>query len=275
MHDGFLVYANSKYLKWAALLCAAAVISYLVYKPIDEHNGGTALGYTLGTVGALLIFWLMWLGIKKRSYGANFRLTAWVSAHVYLGLSLIVIATLHTGFQFGWNVHTLAYTLMMLVIISGCCGIYTYARFPKLVSENRRGVSLDDILTQIGDIDRESRQLAAVLPDEVSSLITKSSEETKIGGSIRRILSGKDAECPSNKAFLKLRSLVNDVDESYVQGTRKLLVLMGKKCGLLDTVRRDIQLKGFMDIWLRVHVPLSVALIVALTIHIISVFYYW
>ena len=167
MHEGFIVYANSKYLKWAAALCLASIAAYIFYEPLDEHNGGTVLGYILGTVGALLIFWLTWLGIRKRQYGAHFRLTAWVSAHVYLGLSLIVVATLHTGFQFDWNIHTLAYALMIIVIVSGIFGIYAYARFPRLVSENRRGVSMDDLLTQIGDLDRECRQLAIGLPDKL------------------------------------------------------------------------------------------------------------
>ena len=275
MHEGFLVYANSKYLKWSVVLCLASIAAYIFYEPIDEHNGGTVLGYILGTVGALLIVWLTWLGIRKRQYGAHFRLTAWVSAHVYLGLSLIVVATLHTGFQFDWNLHTLAYVLMVIVIVSGIFGIYAYARFPRLVSENRRGVSMDDLLTQIGDLDRECKQLAVGLPDEVSSLILKSCEETSIGGSIFRILSGKASNCPSDAAFTQLRSLAGTVDQAHALSTRKLLVLIGKKCGLLGTVRRDIQLKALMDIWLRVHVPVTIALLVALTIHIISVFYYW
>ena len=275
MHDGFLTYANSRYLKLAAAVCLTSIVAYILYEPIDEHNGGTVLGYILGTAGALLIFWLTWLGIRKRKYGGHFRLTGWVSAHVYLGLSLIVVATLHTGFQFDWNLHTLAYALMIIVIVSGIFGIYAYARYPKLVSANRRGASLDDLLTQIGDIDRESRQLAVGLPDEVSSLILKSCEETTIGGSIFRILSGKAVNCPSDNAFTKLRGLVSSVDQEHVLNTRKLLVLTGKKCGLLGTVRRDIQLKALMDIWLRVHVPVTVALLIALTAHIISVFYYW
>ena len=275
MHEGFLVYANSKYLKWAVALSLTSIAAYIFYEPIDEHNGGTVLGYILGTVGVLLIFWLTWLGIRKRQYGAHFRLTAWVSAHVYLGLSLIVVATLHTGFQFDWNLHTLAYALMIIVIVSGIFGIYAYARFPRLVSENRRGVSMDDLLTQIGDLDRECRQLAISLPDEISSLILKSCEETIIGGSIFRILSGKASNCPSDAAFTQLRTLINTVDQEHALSTRKLLVLTGKKCGLLGTVRRDIQLKALMDIWLRVHVPVTIALLVALTVHIISVFYYW
>ena len=72
MHDGFLTYQNMKFLKMAAVLCVLAVVAYVWYQPIDEHNGGTWLGYTLGTIGALLIFWLTWLGIRKRRSGANF-----------------------------------------------------------------------------------------------------------------------------------------------------------------------------------------------------------
>lgn len=275
MHDGFLTYGKLKFLKLATALCVASIVAYLWYKPIDMHNGGTWLGYTLGTIGALLIFWLAWLGIRKRRYGANFSLSAWVSAHVYLGLSLIIVATLHTGFQFGWNIHTLAYVLMMIVIISGGFGIYAYARYPKIMTENRRGSSLNDLLTQIGDIDRECRQTVTPLPDSVSKLVVKSCEETRIGGSIFRVLRGRDNNCGAMAAFESLRTLVAEVDQEYAQDTRKILILIGKKCGLLATVRRDAQLKAFLDIWLRIHVPMTAALIISLIIHIFSVFYYW
>src|SRR6266576_1116997 len=77
---------------------------------------------------------------RARRWGmtpGTWSLKGWTSAHVYLGLSLIVIATLHTGFQFGWNVHTLAYVLMMLVIASGIYGVSAYAFLPQALSDNR------------------------------------------------------------------------------------------------------------------------------------------
>src|SRR5690348_7225049 len=114
IHESYLRHENWRYLKVAAGLCAVAIVAYLVHDPLDGPNGGTWLGYTLGTIGALLIGWLTWLGVRKRQYGSNLgTVRGWVSAHVYFGLSLVVVATLHTGFQFGANVHTLAYLLMM------------------------------------------------------------------------------------------------------------------------------------------------------------------
>jgi len=65
----------------------------------------------------------------------------WTSAHVMLGLSLAVVVTLHTGFQFGWNVHTLAYVFMMLVIASGVLGLVLYMSAPRQLSDNAAGQS--------------------------------------------------------------------------------------------------------------------------------------
>ena len=54
-----------------------------------------------------------------------------------------------------------------------------------------------------------------------------------------------------------------------------LLVALGRKQELLRRARRDIRYKALMDLWLYVHVPLSFALLAALTAHIVSVFFYW
>jgi hypothetical protein len=52
-------------------------------------------------------------------------------------------------------------------------------------------------------------------------------------------------------------------------------LLIGQKTGLVKQLRRKLQIKAFLDIWLYFHVPLSFALLAALTAHIISVFFYW
>ena len=137
-HDGFLRHNNFQWLKVGASVSLAAILAYLLIDVQPRPNGGSWYGYVLGTAGAGLIVWLTLLGLRKRvmTPGA-WSLKAWTSAHVYLGLSLIVIATLHTGFQFGWNVHTLAYVLMMFVILSGIFGVSAYATLPRAMSANR------------------------------------------------------------------------------------------------------------------------------------------
>src|SRR3546814_6362903 len=124
-------------------------------------NGGSWYGYTLGTIGLGLIVWLSLLGVRKRNMSeGRWSLKAWTSAHVYLGLSLIVIATLHTGFQLGWNVHTLAWGLMMLVIVSGLYGVAVYALLPSQLSANRKETTRAQMIDALAAIDRQLKQAA-------------------------------------------------------------------------------------------------------------------
>jgi hypothetical protein len=136
-HRSILEYANFRWFKIALVLCALSGGVYIWHDPPLKPYGGTWLGYTLGTIGALLILWLLYFGVRKRRYKSNVGTAqGWLSAHVYLGVALIVVATLHTGFELGWNVHTLAYVLMILVIASGMYGVFIYLRVPREMTVN-------------------------------------------------------------------------------------------------------------------------------------------
>jgi hypothetical protein len=43
----------------------------------------------------------------------------------------------------------------------------------------------------------------------------------------------------------------------------------------LARLRQHLRIRGLLEIWLYAHVPLTFALIAALSAHIISVFFYW
>ncbi|MFX8964958.1 hypothetical protein ABTN15_19085, partial [Acinetobacter baumannii] len=49
-HEGFLVFAGLRYLKLAVLVCAASIAAYAWYDPPGGRNGGTWVGYGLGTL---------------------------------------------------------------------------------------------------------------------------------------------------------------------------------------------------------------------------------
>ena len=147
-HQSILAYARYRYLKIATVAVVVAIAAYAWDRPPNGRYGGTWLGYTLGTVGALLIFWLLYFGVRKRRYASNAGMVqGWLSAHCYLGTTLIVIVTLHAAFKLGWNVHTLAYVLMLVVIFSGFYGVYAYLRYPRVMTDN-----LADDTLQIGEL---------------------------------------------------------------------------------------------------------------------------
>ena len=276
-HESFLVYRRFRYMKWAVAVSVLTMVAYVAYRPILEpRNGGTWTGYGLGVLGALLIVWLMWFGVRKRQYAQGpGRLEDWLSAHVYLGLSLIVVGTLHAGFQFGINVHTFAYGLMLMVIGSGIYGVYVYARYPQLITANRSGLSNAKMLSDIVVIDGEARSLALNLGEAISTQVVRSVTETRIGGSTWRQLSGRDPRCATAAALMEIDRLANLAPQDQLSDIRKLLVILTQKNQLLRRLRRDIQLKAKMEIWLFFHVPLSFTLLAALIAHVVAVFFYW
>ncbi len=276
MHESVLIYRGSRYLKLALALVAVAIVAYIVDTPAGVPNGGTWLGYTLGTIGAVLIVWLMWFGVRKRTFApGHVKLEDWLSAHVYLGLALIVVATLHTGFQFGLNVHTLAYALMMLVILSGVFGLYSYIRYPKEMTENRRGSSLDEMLQEIADLDQECRDLGVKLSDEINAAVVDAGQNSRVGGGLMRQLSGHDPSCATAAGVARVEALAQTVADEDTAHVRRLISRLSRKSELLQRARLDVRFKALMQVWLYVHVPISIALVAALIAHIIAVFYYW
>ena len=277
MHDGFLKHAAFRWLKIASFIMLVCIVSYLFIDVSPRHNGGSWYGYTLGTVGAGLILWLTMLGVRKRAMTpGKWSLKAWTSAHVYLGLSLIVIATLHTGFQFGWNIHTAAYAIMMLVIISGIFGIYFYVTIPQALSNNRDEMTETQMLESLRSLDRQLHEAAQPLSAEHAALVLQSLEQDPFGGGFLKRISGKYPDCATRIAQADLRR-----ERAYQprmggdDPLDKVDALLERKEATLARVRRHLKLKALLQVWLFVHVPMTFALIASLTAHIISVFFYW
>jgi len=276
MHESILVYRNMRYLKVALILMAISGAAYILHEPLGPPNGGTWLGYTLGTISAILMIWLAWFGIKKRRYGIGMvSAQEWLSAHVYLGVALILVATLHTGFQFGVNVHTLFYVLMVIVIVSGMVGVYFYLRYPLLLTRNRGGLSTELMLAQLADLDREIRQLAMGLDDATNGLALKAVQDTVVGGTLLQQLRGADARCATTTAREYVERSSSDSTPEQDTRRRQLLARLVRKEDSLQRIRRDIQLRCLLRLWLYIHIPFSIAALAALVVHVVTEFYYW
>ena len=281
--ESILEYGRGIYFKAAILICAAAIGVYAVHEVpamYAKPYGGTWLGYTLGGIGAFLILWLMILGLRKRRYGSAIgTLQGWTSSHVYLGGALLVVVTLHSGFEFGWNVHTAAYALMVLVIASGAFGVYTYLHYPPLITANLGGETIEATLLKIADLDRRCRRLALDLPDDANAIVSKATRATarqsQFGASLRRRLKGDAVRCPTRDACEALVALGARYDGKEAALNGQLVAAMTRKSTLVDKVRRDLRYRALMEVWLYAHVPLSFALLAALIAHVVSVFYFW
>lgn len=276
-HESFLRHRGFLWAKVAGFIVLFVFVSYLLVDVEPRHNGGSWYGYTLGTVGVGLIVWLALLGIRKRRpTPGSWSLKGWTSAHVYLGLSLVVIGTLHTGFQLGWNVHTLAWGLMMAVILSGLYGITVYATLPQRLSENRREMTREQMIESLAAIDRQLEAAAQPLAREDADRVIAALEQDVFDAGLLARFRGPGARDATRRALAYISTdRAYDAAEGDDLAQQKVRALLGKRSAQIDQIRRQMQTRAMLEIWLYLHVPLTIALLAALTAHVVSVFYYW
>jgi hypothetical protein len=266
-HVSFLRHRGFRWLWIALLLSGVSIAGYVLIDQQPRPNGGSWYGYTLGTIGLLLIIWLSLLGLRKRRINPGaWSLKAWTSAHVYLGLSLVVVGTLHTGFQIGWNVHTLAYVLMLLVIATGIYGVIVYAALPASLSANRKEMTRAQMLDALTAIDRQLESAAQPLSRTEADLVIVALEQDTFHGGAWGRLTGSYPRCATRRA---LRAMPQGAAEERV------IALLTKRSEQLTQIRGALRIRALLEVWLFVHIPLTFALIAALIAHVISVFYYW
>lgn len=279
-HEGFLRHANLFWGKLSAALALGLLALYIWVPLPGTHFGSSWLGYTLGTIGALLILWLTMLGMRKRAITpGRWSLKAWTSAHVYLGLCLTVIGTLHSGFHFGWNVHTLAWGLMLLVIASGIFGIWIYATAPRALSANRfddeGAITEKQMIEALRSLDRQIHDAAQPLDPQSAALVNMSLEQDPFAGSFWNRITGNYPKCATRHAAAELRRMRAYKPRVADDPVDKVDALLTRKEAMLGRMRRHLKIKSWLQAWLYVHVPVTFALIAALSAHIVSVFFYW
>ena len=275
-HESFLAHRNFRWLKIALVLAVVTVVGYVMADIQPRPSGGSWYGYTLGTIGVLLIIWLTLLGVRKRRMTpGSWSLRGWTSAHVYLGLLLIVVGTLHSGFQFGWNIHTLAWVLMMMVVVSGIYGVTAYSILPEKLSTNRGEMTREQMVESLAAIDRQIETAAQPLAREDTDMVIAALEHDPFDVGVMGRLSGRQRDDRTGRALAHIsteRAWSREADDGAQQRVRALL---GRRQSQIGQIRRHMRVKAMLEIWLYFHVPLTIALIAALTAHVVSVFYYW
>jgi hypothetical protein len=297
MHQSFINFRHYRYGLIAGIASLITLVTYLLDRPRVPPNGGTWLGYTLGTIAALLVIFLALFGIRKRSFRSTIGTAiGWLSAHVYLGLAALLIATLHSGMHFGRNVHTVAYVLMCLVTLSGCWGVYAYVSYPGAMMQQRGNLRRSEFLRQIAELDSSSLELAESISPQMTQLLAEGARRTDLGGgNLWKQLRSRDestlllgiGSAPRRSSLVSnanQRALIRTLaeirpgrssSEVALSSVQKLLELAGSKAVLLQRLRRETQLAALLRIWLFLHVPLCCALLAALCIHVVTVFLYW
>lgn len=273
VHQTLLSYKMGRYGVYALALLLASIGLYVSQIGVRAPSGNTWQGYVLGGIASTLIVFLMFLGVRKRRYRSNWgSVQGWTSAHIYLGTLVLIIVALHAGFQVGWNIHTFAYALMMVVCVSGFFGLWFYHRYPEVLVGNLSGSDPEVLLGEVNILDAKIESLSLQCPEPIKQRIGNLlAEERFASGFWARVFRKSQAD----DLILTLSAQVGQLEQSQAQGLHELVLLFVQRQKVLNNLQRFLQIKALLKLWLWFHVPCSFGLVAAVITHVISVFYYW
>lgn len=271
IQENFITYRGYRWLIVTVLALVLCSGIYLIDEPMGGRNGGTGVGYTFGTLATLGIIWLMLYGVRKRSYRSSLgTVQGWLSAHVWIGIGLLALVPLHAGFSYGWNVHTLAFLLMVVTIVSGIWGVLNYATLASRIESHRGGVKSTQVLEQLQTLSADIRALCEGKSDAFVSLAQRLNPPFSVNP-LTLIRTTRLVHVDQKMAGASLATLPEHEHDDAL----RLFGLLDQKCDLTNAMMEEARIKALLRIWLFVHVPASVALCGALAIHIVSVFFFW
>ncbi|OIO54768.1 MAG: hypothetical protein COX57_06765 [Alphaproteobacteria bacterium CG_4_10_14_0_2_um_filter_63_37] len=275
MYGSILSHRKFLHLKRALLLTLLMVLMASALSPPQGLSGSTVAGYILGGTALLLILFMVWFGVRKRRIvPGEISLSSWLSSHIYLSIPLATAATLHAGLHLDADLHGLTFALLWLTLLSGVVGLAIYLRIPERINRNREGDSREEMVMQLAEVERACMETAIALPDTVAAAVAHSSHALAVHRSLWRKVVRPEKGCPTVQA---IRTIECQSHEGRIDPTllHNLLTLMNRKLELLRRIRTDVRDHLLLKLWLLIHVPLSMGLIGALTLHVVSVFYFY
>jgi hypothetical protein len=277
MTGNFLTYRNYLWLKIAVVTLVLLTASYVLYSVSMPPHGGTTVGLAYGIVGLIAIVLLMYYGIRKRSYYANNgSLQSWLSFHSYIGVVTLILIPMHAGFKFGFDVHTLAFVLLAIVVLSGIGGAVLYLAIPRRFEYFGAEVTYNSIDTELNKIIKQMRALCI----EKSAIFARTCEaEIQHGKPTKhlgwRLIWRRPVTPPTAaghmQSFQTQLGLLPEVEYGDFQ---RLAVLATQKRELEYRLASQMRFQNILQAWLYIHLPVSIAMTVAIVIHIVVVLYY-
>ena len=276
MGNSFLTYRSGLWFWISTATALGLVLHYFSYQSRTVAYGGSVEGLLYGVAGTGLIAVLMYLGIRRRSYASSTgTLQGWVSAHVYLGLLTLLLIPMHAGFRFGWDVHTLAFVLLAVVVLSGVVGLVLYRNIPGRLTRYEAGQQADTIDPEMARLLSDMRALVKDRSDALVQIykeeIATSQNRPPKGWSLLLKGQGSDLLAVRSADLARKVSAIPPEDQATFQILSHLLL---KKTQLEVNLLHQMRLRNALQAWLYVHVPVSIAMVFAVGLHLLVVFLY-
>jgi hypothetical protein len=250
-------------------LCSIVFLANAIF---FEVHPATTWGIAYGTAAALMMTGAALWGIRRRTMSfAPGRSQAWVQFHVYGGTIFLILVLMHTGFRLPTG--TLAWWLFacaLWVFLTGIGGVFLQKTIPRILTS---GLSMEVHSERIPELIEELRQrsetLVAGCTDSIQDFYRQKLAPAFAGPRPKWIyfLDITGGIHSSLKQFDYLKRFLS------VEEKDKLNVLQSYYKAKLE-IDAHFTLQRILRVWLYLHVPVSIVLLLLVGLHLFSVFYF-
>jgi len=247
---------------WAAatvglfLIGVSVYVAFGVYSP-SGPRGGNGLGLAFGIAGYVLMLYAGLLGMRKKFPVLRIgRAQTWMRGHLWLGLLSFPLILFHGGFAWRGPLTAILMLLFLIVIVSGIFGAALQHYLPRMMTVQ---VPMETIYEEIPHVRQQLRQEADQLVEATAQIDVEHDDKVRFRelyqSRIRPVL-----EQPPPELFAPLRVAIP-------APLRETLDDLENICEEQRQLNRQVRLYHWLHVWLLVHVPLSIALLVLGGVH--------
>lgn len=264
--------------------------------------------------GLILFEMALWLRKRVRARRYLGRAQAWMRAHIWLGLLTVPLVLLHSGFRLGSPLTTILAVVFAVVIASGVWGLVMQHWLPTKMYKDLPLETIYTQIDHVGkQMSKEAEQLVIQHCGNAGIALDRSHESSASflllgaksvssgslsGVSLQTITSLHEIAEPSLLASFFVgdihpyltngrRSGSPLANEGYARrafdqlrgrlepATHRVIDRLAEVCKERRQLDRQQRLHAWLHNWLLIHMPVSVALVLLLALHIWVAFKYW
>ena len=262
---------------WQVLSVAAVLaLSWWTYsvrsQPSANRHHGMVL--ELGWIGTSMALLAAALSIRKRmAYQGVGRMSAWLTAHIYLGIVAAFAILCHTGLHAGGPLSAWLLVFFSLTVVSGLLGWWFSRTLPRLLTAMEESPAiLEDLLTIRTDCLQGMLELSSGGSPEFRALVEKRlMKETASWGRMWRFYRRRSTIAQELPAFQKEQ-------EGAVAGLRRQEHRAFQRAAeyalRVNKMNAELLLQRAMRGWLTFHIVSTGTMFGLAAVHIITVLYY-
>jgi len=258
---------------WAVTAVVAIVAGfgfYLWYAAVQPGGprGGTPIGLAFGIAGYALMIFEGLLGARKKVPVWRLgKATTWMRGHLWLGLVTLPFILYHGGFEFRGPLTLVLMILFFIVYASGIFGAILQHYLPTYLTAN---VPLETIYEEIPHVRAQLKDEAEEL---VNTLSVEAEHEDKTRfrqtyqSTIRPFLEAQDQRGLALADEERSVMVFESIRRAFPAALHPALGDLESICAEERQMIRQRRMYHLLHVWLLVHVPTSIALIVLGGVH--------